>query len=381
MQTEVNKGFERVFATAAAAVFFAPGRVNLMGEHTDYNDGFVLPCAIGYGTYMAIGPRDDHLVKVVAGNFSDAVSQWQTTATVERDADQPWSNYLRGVTAHFVRSGTVIQGMNIYVLGNVPRGAGLSSSASFSVAFATACNELNQLKLHKREIAQICQRAESEFAGCHCGIMDQLASAAGEAGSALLLDCRDLSYQTVAIPAGLSLLIIDSKLERQLVGSEYNNRRADCEHAAAIMSLSSLRDADMACLESHKSELGDVRYRRARHVISENQRTLKTAKALACADLPSLNSLMAASHASMRDDFDITLPEIDFLVATVEHMLNQNGGVRMTGGGFGGCVVALVPCELAEPVAQQVRARYFARYQRHPEVHMCHASEGAHRLS
>ncbi|BFM19811.1 galactokinase [Gilvimarinus japonicus] len=381
MQTDVKNGFERVFGAPPTALFFAPGRVNLIGEHTDYNDGFVLPCAIGYGTYLALSPREDTAVKVVAGNFDDAVSEWDLTTSIARDAVQSWSDYLRGVCAHFAREHAFIKGMNIYVLGNVPRGAGLSSSASLSVAFATACSELNQLGLDKREIARICQHAESEFAGCNCGIMDQLASAAGEASNALLLDCRDLSYRSVSMPADLSLMIIDSKVERQLVGSEYNDRREDCERAARIMSVASLREADLAMLGAHKDALDDAAYRRARHVITENERTVNAAKALADNDLSSLHGLMAASHVSMRDDFEITVPEIDFLVATVEQMLDNNGGVRMTGGGFGGCVVALVPNGKVEIISRTVNSAYYSAFAKYAEIHICNASQGARQVS
>lgn len=381
IQAKAAAEFQRVFSAEPEAIFVAPGRVNLIGEHTDYNDGFVLPAAIGFGTYLAVRARPDNKVRVVAGNLGDRVSEWTLDKPVERDPNENWSDYLRGVSAHFVHNNLPVRGMDVYALGNVPRGAGLSSSASFSVAFGTLCNELNGLDLDKRDIARIAQRAENEFAGCNCGIMDQLASAAGEEGSALLLDCRSLEYKTVSIPDSLDLMIIDSRVERQLVGSEYNDRRSDCERAAAFMGLSSLRDADMAMLEAYKAKMDDVAYRRARHILSENERTVKAAQALAEGDVKQLHQLMADSHISMRDDFQITVPAINFLVETVEELLDNDGGVRMTGGGFGGCVVALVPRERRQAITEHVMRRYSDRYNIQAEIHICHASAGARRVS
>lgn len=372
--------FQRVFSAKPDAVFFAPGRVNLIGEHTDYNDGFVLPCAIGFGTYLVVRTRPDNTVRVVAGNLEDRSSEWRLDNPVERDPDESWSDYLRGVSAHFVRNNINIAGMDIYAVGNVPRGAGLSSSASFAVAFASLCGDLNGLGLDNRDIARIAQRAENEFVGCNCGIMDQLASAAGEEGRALLLDCRSLEHQAVKIPETLDLMIIDSKVERQLVGSEYNDRRNECECAAEIMGLTSLRDANLELLEAHKADMDDVIYRRARHIITENERTVKAATALASGDVKSIHQLMADSHVSMRDDFEITVPAIDFLVASVEELLDEDGGVRMTGGGFGGCVVALVPRERSRNIADHVLTRYQERYRCAAEIHICHASAGARRV-
>ncbi len=381
IQASAIKAFKRLFSNDPDAVFFAPGRVNLIGEHTDYNDGFVLPCAIDYGTYLVVRVRTDTTIRVVAGNFDDRCSQWRTDQPIEHDEAESWSDYLRGVSAHFYREGVAIRGMDIYVVGNVPRGAGLSSSASFSVAFASTCSELNGLALEKREIARICQGAENDFAGCNCGIMDQLASAAGEASSALLLDCLNLEYKAVGIPQNLDLMIIDSKVERKLVGSEYNDRRDECERAARIMGVESLRKADLAMLAAHEQQLDDVAFRRARHILTENERTVKAAAALANGDIKALHGLMASSHESMRDDFEITVPAIDFLVESVEELLNEDGGVRMTGGGFGGCVVALVPRDRQTAIAAHVMERYRAEFGRDAEIHICHASDGARRIS
>ncbi len=380
-QLRALEQFKQIYSAAPSALFFAPGRVNLIGEHTDYNDGFVLPCAIDFGTLLAVRLRSDAVIRVVAGDLDNRVSEWRLNEPIERDPIESWSNYLRGVSAHFFREGIPITGMDIYATGNVPQGAGLSSSASFSVAFATACNQLNQLELSVEAIARICQHAESEFAGCNCGIMDQLASAAGRKDCALMLDCRDLNITSVAIPEALAIMIIDSKTERQLVGSEYNDRRRECELGAQGMGVISLRDADEALLEKHKSELTEVVYRRVRHVITENRRTQEAALALQFGDIARLHRLMAESHISMRDDFEITLPKIDFLVESVEQKLEQDGGARMTGGGFGGCVVALVPKTKLELIAGHVKKRQAEKYGYEPDIYICQAEEGARQIT
>lgn len=380
-QIRALEQFEQIYSAAPSALFFAPGRVNLIGEHTDYNDGFVLPCAIDFGTLLAVRLRSDGVIRVVAGDLDNRVSEWRLDVPIERDLIESWSNYLRGVSAHFFREGIPVTGMDIYATGNVPQGAGLSSSASFSVAFATACNQLNQLELSVEQIARICQQAESEFAGCNCGIMDQLASAAGRKACALMLDCRDLNITPVAIPEALAIMIIDSKTERQLVGSEYNDRRRECELGAQGMGVTSLRDADEALLEKHKSELTEVVYRRARHVITENRRTQEAALALQSGDIARLHRLMTESHISMRDDFEITLPKIDFLVESVEQKLEQDGGARMTGGGFGGCVVALVPKTKVKQIADHVKKRQTEKYGYEPDIYICQAVDGARQIT
>ncbi|MGD8174464.1 MULTISPECIES: galactokinase [Marinimicrobium] len=377
MINRVTEQFQTLFKRNPDFSYFAPGRVNLIGEHTDYNDGFVFPCAIEYGTYMAVGKRSDSVVRVVAGNFSQDCSEWSLTDDIVRSEDSPWSNYLRGVCVALQEKGHTLSGLDVYVEGNVPRGAGLSSSASLSVAFAGACSEANGLQLDVTTQALVAQQAENDFAGCSCGIMDQLASAGGQEGRALLIDCQSLTFDRFPIPEALTLMIIDSRVERQLVGSEYNDRRADCERAAEHLQVKSLRGADMTLLNQHKGQLDDLAYRRARHVISENERTVAAAQALASADYQTLNAMMKASHVSMRDDFEITIPEIDFIVSTVEQHLEEDGGVRMTGGGFGGCVVALVPNNKAHVIKEQVTQAYAQEYGRDCKVYMCYAAQGA----
>ncbi|WP_339899810.1 galactokinase [uncultured Gilvimarinus sp.] len=376
----IAERFQAVFERPASDVFFAPGRVNLIGEHTDYNDGFVFPCALECGTYVALAPRSDNQMQVCAGNFDDEFNVWSLQGAIAQDPSCQWSNYLRGVCAILLSQGHALHAMDVYIEGNVPRGAGLSSSASLAVAFTKALSDINHLNLSVGEVARVAQMAENDFAGCSCGIMDQLASAGGKDGYALLLDCRDLSFDLVAIADSLSIVIIDSRVERNLVGSEYNDRRADCERAAAALGVNSLRDASMELLEQKRGALDALAYRRARHVLTENDRTKRCAAALKAHDLATVYQCMHDSHVSMRDDFAITVPEIDFLVATVDALLDNDGGVRMTGGGFGGCVVALVPKAKAPAIEARVKAGYRAQFGKEPAVYHGKASEGARRL-
>ncbi|MBU2886389.1 galactokinase [Gilvimarinus agarilyticus] len=377
MQQQISDRFLSIYSKNASGVYFAPGRVNLIGEHTDYNDGFVFPCALEFGTYIATSVRDDNVMRVCAGNFEDEYNQWTLSADIETDENCLWSNYLRGVCAILLAQGHSLKGLDVYIEGNVPRGAGLSSSASLSVAFAKALSEINGLGLSVSDIARVAQSAENDFAGCSCGIMDQLASAGGKEGHALLLDCRDLSFDLVSIPEALDILIIDSRVERNLVGSEYNDRRADCERAAQALGVSILRDATLDMLEQKREQLDELAYRRARHILTENDRTQRCASALKTGDLPTVYQTMRDSHISMRDDFEITVPEIDFIVETVDAQLDNDGGVRMTGGGFGGCVVALVPNDKAQAIEADVKAKYAEKFAKEPNVYHCKAKDGA----
>ncbi len=370
--------FNTAFGHLAPLSVQAPGRVNLIGEHTDYNDGFVLPCAIDYQTVIVAAPRSDTLVRVVAADHDDAFDEFRLDDTIVARSDAQWANYVRGVLKHLIARGLPPHGMELAIAGNVPQGAGLSSSAALEVAIGTTYSALHGLHLAPTDIALNGQEAENQFVGCNCGIMDQLISALGARDHALLIDCRSLATRKVPLPADLAVLVIDSKIQRGLVGSEYNTRRAQCEAAAAYFGVKALRDVDEAMLAGAQTRLDPIVFRRARHIVSENRRTQDAAKALACGDLAQVGRLMAASHASMRDDFEITLPAIDALVAIVQTALGEQGGARMTGGGFGGCVVALCPRERVDAVRAAVAERYpAAAGGRVAEVHACHASAGA----
>jgi galactokinase len=370
--------FQAQFGVQPELLAHAPGRVNLMGEHTDYNEGFVLPCAIDYQTLVAAGPRDDAVVRVVAADFGGEVDEFRLDQAIVKNAALPWADYVRGVVAMLQARGLVLRGANLAIAGNVPHGAGLSSSASVEVAVAQAFKSLQRLdQLSPTDLALIAQEAENSFVGCRCGIMDQLASARGELGHALLIDCRSLEASAVPLPDDVVVMIVHSRVKRALVGSEYNSRREQCETAARHFGIRALRDLDLATLLLHGSELDATVFRRARHIVTENQRSLDAASALAANDLVRLGALMASSQASMRDDFEITVPAIDRLVEILQSSIGADGGARMTGGGFGGCVVAL----LREPALEAARSAV-ARDYRSPDgeaavVYVCRAAAGA----
>jgi galactokinase len=369
--------FRQRFRSEPGATFEAPGRVNLIGEHTDYNDGFVLPCAIDYRIAIAACPRPDNRVRMVAANFDGQDSSFDLDGPIESDAGAPWSNYVRGVAHVLLGRGHALRGVDMAIAGNVPLGAGLSSSAALEVVAGTLFNRLNGLGIDGTALALIGQEAENGFVGINCGNMDQLISVLGERDHALLIDCRSLEARPVRIPEGTSLVIVNSNVRRGLVDSEYNTRRAQCEAAAAHFGVPALRDVDPAGFEQGRAGLDEVTMRRARHVITENQRTLDAAEALAAGDLVRMGELMAGSHASMRDDFEITVPPVDRLVEIIADVIGSDGGVRMTGGGFGGCVVAFAPTPMVEPIRAAVEERYPAVSGLQPTVYVCRASDGA----
>jgi galactokinase len=376
--THASSAFERAFGHAPAHLVQAPGRVNLIGEHTDYNDGFVLPCAIDYGTVIAARARDDMLVRVVAADYKGEVDEFRLDEPIAARKDALWPNYVRGVARHLIEHGLPLRGADLALAGNVPQGAGLSSSASLEVAVAQAFKTLFGFSsLSPTDMALIAQRAENLFVGCNCGIMDQLISARGEADHALLIDCRSLQSLAVPLPDGAVVMIVDSRVQRGLVESEYNTRREQCEAAARHLRVPALRDATAETLTVRGSDLDPVVRCRARHIVTENQRTLDAAEALANADLHRMGELMAQSHASMRDDFEITVPAIDRLVDILQRAIGREGGARMTGGGFGGCVVALLPAMLVPAAHAAVEAHYRAPSGERGVVYVCRPSAGA----
>jgi galactokinase len=325
----------------------APGRVNLIGEHTDYNDGFVLPCAIDRFTVVDAEPHESRTMRVESLGQADDfdLDSIEHTGT--------WRDYVRGVIERL----QLERGATLRIESDVPRGAGLSSSASLEVAVGRALSELGG-----EELALLCQRAENEFVGVQSGIMDQFAVTLGRAGHALLLDCRDLTYRHIPIPGGVAIVVCDSHVRRSLTDSGYNTRRAECERAAAQLGLTSLRDATLEQV---------ARLPRARHVVSENERTLRAAAALESGDCVTFGELMDASHASMRDDFEIVPPELDALAAATR-AVDGCYGSRLTGGGFGGCTVSVVDGQAVAAVGAAAEARGAT-------VYVCRASDGATR--
>lgn len=348
--------FRETYGALPELVARAPGRVNLIGEHTDYNDGFVLPCAISRQTMVAARRRNDGQVRIVAGDLGGATTSFSLAEPIMPDSAATWSNYVRGVADGLLEAGLALSGADLAIMGNMPQGAGLSSSAALENAAGLALAALaGQPDLDRTRLALIGQRAEHRFAGCQCGIMDQLVSARAVEGAALLIDCRSMECTPVPLPDGLAVMIVHSGIERGLVDGEYNLRRQQCEAAARHFGVAALRDLSAL---PEPDGLDPVAYARARHVIGENARTLAAAAALRTGDLRRLGLLMTESHAAMRDDFQITLPAIDRLVTLLQDAIGSQGGARMTGGGFGGAVVALLPMAEVARVQQAIEDSY-----------------------
>lgn len=374
--------FRRIFnGSNELQSFRAPGRVNLIGEHTDYNEGFVMPAAIGFETIALAAPRPDRRLVVHSLNVDE-------TRTFDLDGgDGPtgtWSDYVRGVAAVLEGSGRRLCGADLLVSSDVPLGSGLSSSAALEVSTALALLGTSGIELDRLEVARLCQQAENEFVGMRCGIMDQFVSCFGRAGHAVMLDCRSLEHRAVPLPAGVRLVICNSMVKHSLAGSEYNTRRAECEagvrhFAGSAGKVASLRDVTVDDLERHGAGLDEVVRRRCRHVITENARVEGAAAALVRGDLATVGRLMAESHRSLRDDYEVSCAELDLLVSLAD-TVNGVYGSRMTGGGFGGCTVHLVRGEQVDEVRHVVGTGYEEATGRKPDIHVCEASDGAGRL-
>jgi len=339
--------FADAYGRAPTHLVRAPGRVNLIGEHTDYNDGFVLPMALERAAWIALAPRDDGVVRLAAddldqqGTFALATARSRDTRGDARDPQGGWLEYPRGVAWALQDLGHELAGFDGALASDVPRGAGLSSSAAVELAVAAAFAAASGFAWDAPAVARAMQRVENLWVGVQSGIMDQLIGAAGVAGHALLIDCRDLSLRPVPLPDGVAVVVLDTDTRRTLVGSAYDDRRAACRRAAHALGVPALRDADADALASATERLDPVDLRRARHVIGENARTLEAADALAAGDVERLGRLMDASHASLRDDYEVSSPALDAIVASARAAPGCLGA-RMTGAGFGGCAVALV---------------------------------------
>ncbi|TLU65163.1 galactokinase [Thalassotalea litorea] len=378
LKEQASQYFQQQFSVSSELVCYAPGRVNVIGDHTDYNDGFVLPAAINYGTAIAASKRDDNKVVVYAHDCEQQTTEFSLD-DIQFDDQYMWSNYVRGTIKMLQQKFPQLGGATLAVTGNVPQGAGLSSSASFEIAILNTFAQLYSLSLDGIEAALLGQKAENQFVGCNCGIMDQLISAMGQKSNAMLLDCRALTFEDAPIPAGFSFVIVNSNVKRGLVDSEYNLRREQCEAVAKHFNVQALRDLTMEQLQSEQANLSEVEYRRARHVISENDRTLAALAALKTNDIATMSKLMMASHLSLKDDFEVTTPEMDALVEIIAKVLGNKGGTRMTGGGFGGCVVALAPTELVEPIKVAITNQYQQRSGLEADIYVCTAEQGAFR--
>ncbi|MFQ6371793.1 galactokinase [Shewanella sp. YIC-542] len=373
----LQQSFASCFGQRATYHVRAPGRVNLIGEHTDYNDGFVLPCAIDFSTHVLGRINGSNRIRVVAADYHQQWDDILLDDAITHHGEYSWANYVRGVVLMLQSQGAALVGCDLLISGNIPKGAGLSSSASLEVALGLMLSTIAGCALSRLQLAKAGQQAENRFVGCNSGIMDQLISAQGQPHHALLIDCRSLSATPVAFPREWALVIINSNVQRGLVGSEYNARRAQCEAGAAHYGVGALRDLTPEDIGDIAARLDDVTARRVRHVVTENCRTLQAAKALAHGDMATMSQLMAQSHASMRDDFAITVPPVDYLVTLVDSIVGSQGGVRMTGGGFGGCVVALMPVALITEVKSQIATNYPKHSGLTADVFVCQPAAGA----
>jgi len=371
--------FEQTYGTQPS-IFRAPGRVNLIGEHTDYNDGFVMPAAIGFYTWVAVSPRSDRAIHVRSEEFDEALEL--SLQELSGPPRHHWSDFVRGVAAVLQSQGHQPSGENLIIEGQVPMGAGLSSSASLEVAIALALLGESRSEVSQFELVKMCQKAEHEYVGTRCGIMDQFIAVFGQEGHALMLDCRTLESEALRIPQDARLVICNSMVKHDLAAAgEYNRRRADCETGVSILRkrlphVRALRDLTLTDLKAHQSELPEVVYRRCRHVISENQRVLDAASALRTGDLDGFGRLMCESHHSMRDDYEISVRELDLLVEIASECDGVYGS-RMTGGGFGGCTISLVQSESVEEFQRTITHKYKDATGISAPVYVCSAAQGA----
>jgi len=370
--------FREMFGTDMR-IFRAPGRVNLIGEHTDYNDGFVMPAAIGFYAWVAAATREDRVVEAYSDRFKEKIS-----LSLDALAGPPqghWSDFIRGVAASLQHAGHKLHGANLVIHGEVPLGAGLSSSASLEVAAALALTVPSGIVVPRLELAKLCQAAEHEYVGTRCGIMDQFVAVFGAAGNALMLDCRSLEYQLLPLPQEVRLVVCNSMVRHELASGEYNRRRADCETGVKLLApylpgARALRDVAIAELDKHKDALPGTIYRRCRHVVTENQRVLDAAKALQSGDASGFGQLMYRSHASLRDDYEVSCKELDLLVDVAADCAGIFGA-RMTGGGFGGCTVNLVRADCAAAFETQMARTYQEATGITPDIYVCDPAQGA----
>ena len=391
---ETRKEFQSQFGYEASFAVAAPGRVNLIGEHIDYNDGFALPLAIERYTVIAVGQQtktlaaEDGLQRratIYSKNFQQSTTirldEPILPAETSHSNGNPWPNYVAGVLAGFARLGEPIPSFDATINSNLPIGGGLSSSAALEVATATALEQICERTVEPIKKALLCQRAEHEFAGVPCGIMDQFSSVFGSAGNAMLIDCRSQEIKSVPFrDSNVSVLITNSNVQHQLTGTEYAERRAECNAALKIFGATSWRDVTMEFVEQHRKQMSDELFRRSRHVVTEIDRTVLAAEALEQNDLRRVGELMVASHDSLRDDFQVSCRELDLLVEIASEIGEPGGvlGSRMTGGGFGGCTVSLVNDEQLESVCAALKQKYESKTGIKPDCFSTRPSRGAH---
>ncbi len=377
--------FKASFHAKPAFIARAPGRVNLLGEHVDYNDGWVLPAAIDRAAYLAVGECSSPLVSLTAADLDDGVAFRVTELDSKIDVIgkplKSWARYPAGVAWALKARGLDLRGMDAVLTSNVPRGAGLSSSAAVEVAFATAWQRLGGWALAPMDLARACQHAENQYVGVSTGLMDQFASTCGRAGHALLLDCRTLAWEPVPLPDGLTIVVADTMVRRELGKSEYNMRRAQCEEAVHILSgvllgITALRDVSVGDFNRHAHRLSPVVQQRARHVVEECARTRAAAEVLKAGRAEEFGALMNECHASLRDLYEVSCPELDAMVGAAQK-IEGCYGARLTGAGFGGCTVNLVAAAAVDDFKRDLAAAYDRATGKKAEIYVCQASEGA----
>jgi galactokinase len=364
------------------STFRAPGRVNLIGEHTDYNAGFVMPAAINLSACATITPREDRKLHIRSDNFEDEVEVDLDDSTLK--ARHHWSDYPVGVAITLERTGYRLRGGRLEIKSEVPMGSGLSSSAAVEVSVACALAANSNLTIDRKELALLCQKAENEFVGARVGIMDQFVALFGEAQHALMLDCRSLEYKLLPVPPSVRLVVCNTMVKHANASSGYNERRAQCEagveHFAKFLPhVKTLRDVTLEEFEQYGRDLADVIYRRCRHVITENARVLAAAEALEQHDLQQFGELMAQSHVSLRDDYEVSSRELDLMVELAADLQGVYGA-RMTGGGFGGSTINLVDVDYVETFQRKVAEGYEQVTGLRPEIYICEAAKGAEKL-
>jgi galactokinase len=384
--TSVSNIEERFRARFAGVprVFRAPGRVNLIGEHTDYNDGFAMPAAIEFYCWVAAGIRNDRRLSIYSHEFSATADVDFSTNSIS--PTKSWSDYPIGVAIELEKAGVAFRGANLLIESEVPMGAGLSSSAAIEVATALALSESSPgARLNRLQLARLCRKAENEFVGARVGIMDQFVSLHGEKNHALLLDCRSLTFEPLAVPDSVKLVISNTMVKHELASSEYNRRRADCEEAVrrlatVLPAITALRDVSLEQLEKHRGLLTDVIYKRALHIVSENARVLDSGQALRGGDIERFGRRMAESHRSLRDLYEVSCRELDLMV---DLAYQQKGvfGARMTGGGFGGATINLVDARHAGEFKENIAKAYRHETGLMPQIYICNPAEGAGAVS
>ncbi len=360
-------------------VYRAPGRVNLIGEHTDYNDGFVMPAALNLYTYVAVTPRPDRRLRVYSENFDEACDVDLDSIRLGKSGH--WSDYVRGVAGVLESSGYKLRGADLAIASEVPLGSGLSSSAALEVSTAWALLSNSEINVDRNAIPQICQQAEHLYPETKCGIMDQFISCHGRAGHALMLDCRSLDFQLLPLPGDVRLMVCNTMVRHEHASGGYNTRQGECQEGLralqqALPEIRALRDVTIDELEQHRSRLSPLIYKRIRHVVTENERVKMAASALQAADMAKLGELMADSHRSLRDDYEVSTPELDLMVELARDQKDVYGA-RMTGGGFGGCTINLVHSARAGEVQQRLEQNYEAKTGLSPTIIICEASDGA----